>query len=292
MGNKVLKIAVHDGGFHSDDVFAVAILTLIYSKYEIFRTRNEGVLRVMDLRVDVGGRYNPATGFFDHHQKEFTKTRNNEIPYASAGLIWKSFGGKLVNSKEAFDYIDRKIMQPIDADDNGISLCTGDIVPYSIQNIVSTFSPIWNLKNPNYDDAFNDAVSFVKELLKKEIEGANSLKNEEEFVKKLVNETAKEYLIFESLPPSYQSILRGYPKIKYVISKSVSGNWNSEACRIKENSFEVIKYFPNEWAGLTNEKLAKVTEVSDAVFCHRGLFIVVAKSKEGIIKLTELALKA
>ena len=57
-----------------------------------------------------------------------------------------------------------------------------------------------------------------------------------------------------------------------------------------ENSFETIKPFPKEWADLVNERLAKITNVKDAVFCHRGLFIAVAKSKEGAIRLTELAL--
>jgi len=290
MENKIPKIAVHDGGFHTDDVFAVAILSLIYSKYKILRTRDIDKLRSADLRVDVGRNYNPKTGDFDHHQKEFIKTRKNKIPYASAGLIWLSFGEKLVNSKEAFDYIDKKIMQPIDAHDNGINLCKEEIVPYSIQNIISTFSPKWDLENPDYNSSFNKAVSFAKKILIEEIGIANSLKKEKELVKKTVEETNNEYIVFEKIPPCYREILVKYPKIKYVVSKSVSGNWNSEACRIMENSFETIKPFPKEWADLVNERLAKITNVKDAVFCHRGLFIAVAKSKEGAIRLTELAL--
>jgi uncharacterized UPF0160 family protein len=39
-----------------------------------------------------------------------------------------------------------------------------------------------------------------------------------------------------------------------------------------------------------NEELAQVTGVADAVFCHNKLFMAVAKSKEGAIKLAELAL--
>jgi len=50
--------------------------------------------------------------------------------------------------------------------------------------------------------------------------------------------------------------------------------------------------FPKEWADLTDRKLVNITKVKDAVFCHRGLFIIVAKSKGGAIKLTELALKS
>jgi len=38
--------------------------------------------------------------------------------------------------------------------------------------------------------------------------------------------------------------------------------------------------------------LAKVTGVPDATFCHNGRFLAVAKSKEGALKLAEIALLA
>jgi len=36
--------------------------------------------------------------------------------------------------------------------------------------------------------------------------------------------------------------------------------------------------------------LQKITGVSDAFFCHKGLFLAVTGSKESAIKLAELAL--
>jgi len=42
---------------------------------------------------------------------------------------------------------------------------------------------------------------------------------------------------------------------------------------------------------LQDEELQKVSGVSDAVFCHRALFMVVAKSRAGAIQLAELALE-
>ena len=41
---------------------------------------------------------------------------------------------------------------------------------------------------------------------------------------------------------------------------------------------------------LTDEEFEKITGVEGAVFCHRTLFMAVAKSKEGAIKLAKLAL--
>lgn len=291
MKNKNLKIAVHDGAFHADDVFAIAILKLIYPKSKIIRTRDEKKLEKADLRVDVGRKYNPEKGDFDHHQKEFTKTRKNNIPYASAGLIWKTFGNALVTSPEAFEYIDKELIQPIDARDNGLNFSIGEISPYTIQKVVETFYPDWKSKKPNYDRAFYNAISFAKDLLKKEIGIANGLKQEKEFIEKMIKDTSKNYLIFENEPPNWKDILLDYPKFKYVIYRSANGNWDSKACRIRKDSFEVRKLFPKEWADLTNEKLAEITQVKDAIFCHKMLFIAVTKSKEGAIKLTELALK-
>jgi uncharacterized UPF0160 family protein len=54
----------------------------------------------------------------------------------------------------------------------------------------------------------------------------------------------------------------------------------------------IRKNFPAAWAGLRDEELAKVSGVADAQFCHRALFTIAAKSKEGAIKMTQLALNA
>ena len=50
------------------------------------------------------------------------------------------------------------------------------------------------------------------------------------------------------------------------------------------------KSFPVAWGGKIDKELQSVSGVLEAVFCHRGLFFAVAKSKEGAIKLAELAL--
>lgn len=50
-----------------------------------------------------------------------------------------------------------------------------------------------------------------------------------------------------------------------------------------------IKPLPQEWPGNRDEELAKVTGAEDAVFCHTGRFIAVAKSLEGIKKMAQLA---
>ena len=73
----------------------MAALTLLDEPVEIVRTRDREVMAACDLRVDVGFAYDPASGDFDHHQREFSEVRPNGIGYASFGLIWREFGARV-----------------------------------------------------------------------------------------------------------------------------------------------------------------------------------------------------
>mgnify|MGYP001614240417 FL=1 len=283
-------VAVHDGDFHADDVFAVAILKLIDKNLNIIRTRDPKEYIPADLKVDVGNKYDPSKGDYDHHQKEGAGKRENGIPYASAGLIWKHFGRQLVKTEEAFYYIDKKIITPIDADDVGIKVYKEDICePYTVPKAILDLNPKWQEKKQEFDKYFKKAVSFALEILKKEIKFVNSLNK----IRKLINKaiTDKEYIILDKLIPWKEEIIK-YEKVKFVIYPHTNSIfWCVGAVSKKMNSFERRKDLPKEWAGLIDEELARVSGVKDAIFCHNNLFIAVAKTKEGAIKLAELALK-
>src|SRR5210317_735779 len=117
-----MKASTHDGRFHADEIFALAVLNLFYPDLEIIRSRDENVNKNSDIIVDVGHVYDPDNLIFDHHQRSFSLKRDSGIPYASFGLVWKNYGELLCGSSEATDYIDSLIVQAIDADDNGIDI--------------------------------------------------------------------------------------------------------------------------------------------------------------------------
>ncbi|MBJ7331701.1 MAG: MYG1 family protein, partial [Solirubrobacteraceae bacterium] len=75
-----MKVATHDGSFHADDVFAIAALRLRHPDLEVVRTRDSDAHAAADLRVDVGMRFDPEAGDFDHHQKGGAGTRENGVP--------------------------------------------------------------------------------------------------------------------------------------------------------------------------------------------------------------------
>src|SRR3712207_7557428 len=75
----------HPGNFHADDVFAVAVLQLVHGELEVVRTRDPELHAAADVRIDVGGRHDPATGDFDHHQDRKSTRLNSShanISYA------------------------------------------------------------------------------------------------------------------------------------------------------------------------------------------------------------------
>src|SRR5919107_2835519 len=103
-----MLVATHPGTFHADDVFAIATLRLALGDVAVVRTRDEAELRAADVRVDVGGRDDPATGDYDHHQRGGAGERANGIRYASFGLVWREHGADLAGSEDAATAIDER----------------------------------------------------------------------------------------------------------------------------------------------------------------------------------------
>lgn len=64
-------IGTHNGTFHCDEVLACCMLKILpeYNEAEIVRTRDENVLKTCDIVVDVGGKYEPKSHRYDHHQR-------------------------------------------------------------------------------------------------------------------------------------------------------------------------------------------------------------------------------
>ena len=86
-----MKIVTHNAKFHTDDVFAVATLLILYPGAEVIRTRDESIIKMADIVVDVGQVYDAGNNRFDHHQVGGAGKRENGIQYASFGLVWKKF---------------------------------------------------------------------------------------------------------------------------------------------------------------------------------------------------------
>jgi uncharacterized UPF0160 family protein len=297
---KEVTIVTHSSGFHTDDIFAVATLLLVLgddTNVSIVRSRDMSVIEKGDYVVDVGGIYDPSINRFDHHQAGGAGKRENGVPYASFGLVWKTYGEKLCGSKETAQKVDRVLIQPIDANDNGIQFIEtilADLVPVDVGLITNLFNPTWKEDLSNIDDVFRSLVPYAKVLINRTITSVRDEMEAEILVMDAYNNAEdKRLIILESNRYPWGEVLSKLTEPLYVIYKNITDDTFSMKCvRDSLTSYESRKKLPESWGGKTGEDLEKVTGVTGAVFCHNARFMAVAKTKEAILKMAEIALNS
>ena len=92
--SEIKYLVTHSGYFHADDVCAAAVLQTIMPEAGIVRTRDASLIRAYEkqaITFDVGGRCDPAAGYFDHHMSG-ARERAYGVVYSSFGLIWQAYG--------------------------------------------------------------------------------------------------------------------------------------------------------------------------------------------------------
>lgn len=288
-----MKIVTHSGHFHTDDLLAVSTLLLKFPDAEVVRTRDEKVIESADIAVDVGQIYDPAKLRFDHHQKSGAGDHYNGIPYASFGLVWKEYGEEISGGLEEAKIIEEKIAMPVDGNDNGIDLYTSlyaGVKEYSLGDYFETFA-YGSKSMEDFDTAFSRALGLAQEFLKREITSAQDTVEQWRKVKQIYNESENKEIIVLTEGLRWKRVLIPL-EAKFAIYPRPDGKWSVSAVPKALFSFELKKSFPTSWAGLSGEVLRGVTGVSDAVFCHRSLWLAVAETREGATKLAEIALNS
>ena len=297
---KSIKLVTHDGSFHADDIFAAATLSIMLSNkgetFEIIRTRDQEIINNADYVFDLGRIYKENLNRFDHHQTGGAGEREG-IPYSSFGLVWKKFGGEITGNKKITDIIERKLVMPVDVNDNGVDLYKNNfpnIFPYTLQDIFAIFSPT-AFEDLDKNKQFMEALAWAKEILQREIKKAKDQIEIAKIIKNFYKKTKDKKLIIIDKPKVSRfeiwDALQDFPEPLFVVYGDKE-DWSIVAMRKEKNSFGSRKNFPISWGGLSYKDLQKITGVSNAVFCHRALFMAVAKSKEGAVKLAQLAIES
>lgn len=289
-------VVTHNGKYHADDIFAVATLQLALGKdIRLVRTRDKKKIAEAEYVVDVGHIYNPTENRFDHHQEGGAGARENSISYAAFGLVWKKFGEKVSGSKEVADHIDEKLVTPLDAHDNGTSITKPlfeDVSEYTINSFFASFLPTWKDQGGDFDKVFMKLLPIARALLLREIERAKSKIEARNIVMSVYEKmTDKRVLVLDRYYP-WQDVPRQCLDLLFVVYPETTENtWRVSGVKKDDRSFELRRSLPKEWGGKDGIDLQKVVGVNDAVFCHKGLFLAGAKSKEGVLKMVELALR-
>ncbi|MBB4664593.1 MYG1 family protein [Conexibacter arvalis] len=291
-----MRVATHNGSFHADDVFAIAVLRLLHGdRLEVVRTRDPEQLAAADLRVDVGLRNDPATGDFDHHQRGGAGERPNGIRYASFGLVWKAFGAEICGSDEIAEEIDQLVVQGIDANDVGQTIVeplVGSVTPLTVSHAIGMMNPNWDQENgaAAKDAAFLQAVGFAEGILGRAIASAQAQARAAELVRGAIARAEDPRLIeLDRGMPWHRELVANAPEALFVVYPREQ-DWGLQAVPRVLGDFANRKDLPERWAGMTDADLAAVTGVPDARFCHAGRFMAVAGSRDGALALARQAL--
>lgn len=292
-------ICTHAGIFHSDEVFATVMLGKVLKRWSPNKERLK-VMRVTKVPenvnryvkvVDIGG------GELDHHQKGGNGVRANGVPYASCGLVWKEYGLTIlfntIDPSWVWEYIDSKLVQGIDARDNGIKTESDS---FTISDAISAFNPTWDGLKGNEDECFIKAVEFAEQVLNNLMLNAMAMARARKEVERAIDGAYEHImligkgvqwteLIFDSENPKAKEIY-------FAVSRSSRGGYNIQAVPDKKGSFGQRKPLPGAWRGLSGLELQKVTGVETATFCHSAGFICGAEKFDDALEMARLAINA
>ena len=317
----IRRLVTHWGRFHADEVFATAVLRRLFPAAELVRTRDRQLLDdanedLSSVVYDVGGVYDPARHCYDHHQfllrvrpgDDFQEVpearRENGVPFAAFGLVWKHFGAAYV-SQIATEYglgaelfpaiqlaVDVGLVEGIDAGDCGaleqasrLRLEPSHRVQLpGISELVADMNPE-SLEDET--DAFGRAVVWADDVLRGRVRAAERAGFASLEVER--HDTGDPVLVL-SEGVSWPGYTRPHHRLVVYPERGRSG-WLVQSVPSESDPLIPLCPFPESWAGLRGAAMQHQTGVDDAEFCHAGRFIVGAASLPGALHLARLALQ-
>lgn len=288
-------VVTHGGVFHADEVLATVILSKVLEDITVLRT-----FKVPEGLSDDVIVYDIGFGRFDHHQKGGNGARENGVPYASVGLIWKEYGHQIVentaNPELVWELIDRDLIQGVDATDNGaMPKPESELSNMSFSNIISGFNPTWD-SNEDSDEAFIKAVEFAETVFENTLKNATAKAKAQKIVEEAIEKSQEHIMVLEQFVPWQEFVFSSEnakaSEVQFVVFPSNRGGYNWQCVPDMLGGFGQRKTVPSEWRGLSGENLQKVTGVPTANFCHAAGFLGSAETFEDAYALAKLAVEA
>jgi len=166
----VIKVGVHDGDFHADDILALSLLRVVYHQYEFVfvRSRDKTLLETCDLLVDVGGQYD-GEKYFDHHQDRNLK--------CSVSLLWDKIAQQWPFHHQ---YMCESVLDAVSELDTDMALAEAKRGPY--QNYYTITSFIFDM-NYLLDGGFEAALTLGELFWRANLIKCDNLERQVEWIK-------------------------------------------------------------------------------------------------------------
>ncbi|XP_035681585.1 MYG1 exonuclease-like [Branchiostoma floridae] len=320
------QIGTHDGTFHCDEALACYLLRKLprYRDYDIVRSRKPDVLAACDIVVDVGGQYDPATHRYDHHQRTFNETMNSLSPekpwvtkLSSAGLVYLHFGQEIIAHmlgdgadkklcNVVYNKVYQNLIEEIDAIDNGVSQFDGTpryLMTTNLSARVGRLNPAWNEADQDTTERFHKAMAMVGEEFEDRVRyysqawwpGRKLVRDALE-ARHGVDQSGQ-VIVMEQVCPWKEHLfeleqeMQVEPSIKYVLYADQNGNWRVQCVPMETQSFQSRLPLPEDWRGVRDDELSKLSGIDGCVFVHASGFIGGNKTRQGALLMAQRALQ-
>jgi len=236
--------------------------------------------------------------------------------YASAGLVWREYGGRCVaalatahtghqlsqdSAREIAYAIDADIVQYLDMSDTGAARNAPG--SYGLSAVISGFNPNWmDEQRMGFGEPteayrllqFRRAVDLLTDIMVNAVKyRVGATLAVEQVRQSEVLEGGKVLFLKNSALPWTSVVRKEMPKVLFVISHNLGEQrYMLHTVPVSPETFDARADLPEAWAGLRDADLAAVTGVPDAGFCHNGRFIAAVKSYEGAREMARQALRA
>ena len=282
----------HSGTMHADEVFTTALLELYLGDIKVFRTSQ---IDAKDVNEGIWV-YDIGRGKYDHHQEDALK-RENGIPYAAFGLVWKEIGRdflskrNFINVDEMFNGIEKDFVEGIDADDNGV------FPKIEASYKVKTISNIIKLFNPGFQSSQDESIQFLKavdvakKILEEEILSVYGkvIANEKVNLLLAKNNNKDRYLLLDEYLPYEEAVLANPlgDNIFFVAYPSNRGGYAIKTVPKTISDKTARCPFPLEWAGKSEAELLEISKIEGLRFCHAGRFMVTCDTINAVYQVLD-----
>ena len=244
---------------------------------------------------------------------------------SASGLVYRHYGKDVIRAfypnlpdeqlDTAYTRLYDTLLEALDAIDTGV-----EMVPDGCQLVykdttglasrVGRLNPRWNEvdangNSPNPDERFEEAsaicgaefLSVMTRIVESDLPAREFV--EQAFMERHKTDPSGEILTFSSGGLPWRNHLydiekkhlkEGEPLIKFVLYQDQSGMWRVQAVTVEGQAFENRLSLPEQWRGVRDEDLVKVSNIAGSKFVHAAGFIGGNDRFEGALEMAKVAL--